>query len=85
MSKGFPESSAREIVDYVGPGHENFEYRYMQEGASYEVKPLLWIFDKLSDLDNVVDGEIGASAAHNKRPGGRWTMTDRVLDWRPPI
>ena len=80
----FPVMAARELVDYVGPGHETFEYRYMQEGATYAVKPLRWIFEKLSELDIAVDMAVGASAAHNRAPGGRWILTDRVSDWRPP-
>lgn len=81
---GFPQAGAQQIVDYVGPMHETFEYRYMQQGRSYTLMPLPWIFEKLSDLDNIVDAAVGASMAHNKQPGGRWDLGDRVSDWRIP-
>jgi hypothetical protein len=74
-------SDIKNLCGYLAK-HETFEYRYMQDNALYELLDLDKIFAMLSELDNSVDSEVGASAARGQTPGGSWTFPEDCKEWR---
>jgi hypothetical protein len=58
-----------ELVDSLSKGHEDFTFRYIDDGD--EVRKLNWelAFTVLHNLDRVVDAKVGASASYGLAPG----------------
>jgi hypothetical protein len=69
------DAHLRRIIETVGPGHEDFTFRYIEEGATLHY-PLNWekTFSVLDALDWLVDNKVGASVAHG--------ATLRQPNWR---
>ena len=64
--------------------HGSFEYRYMKPGSMYPSLPINLLLAALSELDNLVDRHVGASAGMGKEPGGRWEIPELHSAWRFP-
>jgi len=79
--RGLACSNAKALCTYLVK-HETFEFRYMKEDSWYELLPLDTIFDMLSQLDGIVDTEVGASAARGMAAGGSWKFPQDGKYWR---
>lgn len=57
------------LVDALSKGHEDFTYRYINDGD--QVNNIIWetAFQVLNNLDDVVDAKVGASALYGLVPG----------------
>lgn len=58
-----------ELVDVLAQGHQDYTYRYMNEGDKIIVPGWVQAFQTLDRLDNVVDEMVGASASQGLVPG----------------
>lgn len=58
-----------DLVAALSKGHEDYTFRYIDEGDT--IANVHWerAFKVLDDLDTVVDAKIGASASHGLTPG----------------
>lgn len=58
-----------ELVRLTRGPHSDYTYRYFRSDLEYTTMGLMGAFAVLSELDTLVDREIGASAAHGLEPG----------------
>lgn len=82
---GFVLPAATKVVDYLKEQHGSFEYRYMKPGSTYYLRNQAEVFAELSNLDEYVDSEIGASISAGKTSTtGGWGVSSDCNGWRIP-
>ena len=79
---GFSSVAAERLVDLLSDNHESFEFRYMKSTSTYTARSLNEVFEDFSNLDNLVDVAVGASASKGKSPGGVWKIAAEKAEWR---
>lgn len=83
---GVESSDAQYLTDLLHEGHKSFTYRYMDGSNSYVLAPPKKMFKAFSNLDFVVNGNIGASASMGSEPTrNTWDLPDPFGYWRLPI
>jgi len=69
-AEGLPATTGlSELVDALATGHQDFTFRYLNDGDV--VQNIRWsvAVQVLDKLDNVVDAKVGASASYGLDPG----------------
>jgi len=72
--------AARSLCGYLEK-HSTYEYRYMNQAAAYDLRPLDQIFNDFSDLDIAIDQAVGASESKGVAVGQRWIFPQDAKLW----
>lgn len=77
---GFDCSATDYLVPYLNDQHANFEFRYVNPTAKYDIRWVDRTFAELTALDAYINQEIGAGGTTPT-----WDIPEQFKGWRLPV